>query len=37
MRVTLRRAPVVVSACRHEVILVSFSAPGRSLVAAGRP
>jgi hypothetical protein len=31
------RATVVVPARRYEVILVSFLAPGRALVAAGRP
>ena len=34
---TSRRTEVVVPARRYEVILVSFLAPGRALVAAGRP
>lgn len=37
MRVRPRRIAVVIPVCQHEVILVSFSAPGRSLVTAGRP
>jgi len=36
VRVTTRRI-VVIPASLHEVILVSSSAPGGSLVAVGRP
>ncbi|MBX6749172.1 MAG: hypothetical protein IRY85_05775 [Micromonosporaceae bacterium] len=37
VRVQPRRIAVVIPVCQHEVILTSFSAPGRSVVAAGRP
>lgn len=37
MRVQPRRIVVAIPSCQHEVILASFMAPGRPVVAAGRP